>query len=111
MRGKRGQLLLRDLLAALDAMPEKSLIAHELQQDGEVCALGACGVHRGMDMSSLNPEEPKNVARAFDIAEPMAREIAYMNDEYGDHNESCEKRWQRMRDWVASKIKEPAPRA
>jgi hypothetical protein len=105
MRGKRGQQLLRDLLAALDAMPEKRLIQHELQQDGDVCALGACGVHRGMDMSSLDPDEPEDVAAAFDIAEPMAREIVYMNDEYGAYKETPEHRWTRMRAWVAKQIK------
>ena len=30
-RGKRGQLLLRDMLAALDAMPEKRLVPFELE--------------------------------------------------------------------------------
>lgn len=35
IRGKRGQKLLRDLAAALDAMPVKALIADELQtEDG-----------------------------------------------------------------------------
>lgn len=33
IRGKRGQKMLRDLLAALDAMPEKSLIVHELESE------------------------------------------------------------------------------
>ena len=38
MRGKRGQQFFRDLLAALDAMAEKSLIAGELEDaEGAPC--------------------------------------------------------------------------
>ncbi len=119
IRGKRGQKLLTDLLAALDAMPEKSLIAHELEtKDGEVCALGALAKVRGIDMQKLDPEEPEEVATAFGIAPQLAREIVYMNDEYfdGAWNDSTkrydditpEERWKRMRAWVAAQIKSEA---
>ena len=38
IRGRRGQRLLRDLLVALDAMPEKELIVHELETaSGGMC--------------------------------------------------------------------------
>ncbi len=104
-RGKRGQKLLSDLLAALDAMPEKVLIANELEEDGGVCALGALGRERGIDMAKLDPEEPEQVAAAFDIAPPLAQEIVYMNDDW--HNETPEHRWKRMREWIASQIKAP----
>jgi len=115
-RGKRGQKLLVDLLVALDAMPEKALVAHELEtKDGEVCALGALGKARGIDMQKLDPEEPESVAAAFDIATPLAQEIVYMNDEHFDSrwNEATkryedikpEERWASMRAWVASQIK------
>ncbi len=58
IRGKRGQALLTELLTALDAMPDKRLIAHELEtDDGEVCALGAVGKLRQMQLSSLDPED------------------------------------------------------
>jgi hypothetical protein len=102
IKGKRGQKLLTDLLVALDAMPDKSLIVGELEQDGEVCALGALGKARGIDMNTLDPEEPEAVAAVFDIAPQLAQEIAYMNDEWGDH--TPEARWERMRKWVASLI-------
>lgn len=36
IRGKRGQAFLRELLAALDAMPEKRLIARELVDDSQL---------------------------------------------------------------------------
>ena len=101
IRGRRGQRLLRDLLAALDAMPEKRLIAHELEQDGEVCALGACARLRGIDVSDIDPEDSGRVAAVFDIAEPLAREIVWENDEDWT-DKTPEARWARMRKWVAS---------
>jgi hypothetical protein len=103
IRGKRGQKFLRDLLAALDAMPEKSLIADELEVDGEVCAIGALGKARGINMESLDPSEPEGVAAAFDIATCLAQETVYENDEAGYH-ETPEHRWTRMRAWVNSHI-------
>lgn len=140
-RGKRGQKLLRDLLAALDAMPERRLVTEELEisavadeehaqawvkmfndpsaadryrkhhvdtrpveyREGDVCALGALGRVRGLDMSGLDPDDPDGVAAAFDIAAPLAREIVYMNDE-GHYGETPEQRWTRMRAWIASQI-------
>lgn len=83
IRGKRGQAFLRDLLAALDAMPEKRLIAWELEESGEVCAIGSLGKARGVDMSKIDPSEPTAVAAAFNIAEPLAQEVVYENDECG----------------------------
>ena len=40
-RGKRGQRLLRDMLAALDAMADKRLVAHELEVSSEADAKNA----------------------------------------------------------------------
>lgn len=120
-RGKRGQAFFVALLEALDAMPEKRLIMDELQAaDGEVCAIGALGKARGVDMSNVDPFEPSEVAPLFNIAECLAQEVAYMNDEGGQYveipgprrpghgyqcrSENDRERWQRMRDWVASQI-------
>lgn len=112
-RGKRGQAFFRALLAALDGMPEKRLIRHALQaEDGEVCAIGALGKARGVDMSDIDPEEPDQVAPVFDIAECLAQEVVYMNDEYFDYRYVDHKRieitpeelWQKMRAWVAEQI-------
>ncbi len=41
IRGKAGQAALRDLEAALLAMPRKRLVVKALAQGGEVCAIGA----------------------------------------------------------------------
>lgn len=106
IRGKRGQQFLKELLVALDAMPVKELIEHELEQDGEVCAIGALGKARGIDMSKIDPEDPTQVAGAFNIAECLAQEVVFENDEQCSH-ETSEQRWVSMRRWVASKIISP----
>jgi hypothetical protein len=114
IRGKRGQKLLTDLAAALDAMPEKALIIGELETaEGEVCALGALGKARGLDMAAIDPSEPDVVAAAFDIAECLAQEIVWMNDENFDYRWdgnnrveiTPEERWAGMRVWVAKQIR------
>lgn len=105
IRGKRGQEFLRALLKALDDLPEKRLIANELEADGNVCTIGALGRARGLDMAKLDPEDSAAVSGAFNIAEPLAREIVFLNDECG-WNETPEQRWARMRRDIASMIKE-----
>lgn len=109
IRGKRGQAFLRELRDALDAMPEKRLIANALRSEsGEVCAIGAVGVARGVDMATIDPEDREQVSEAFGIAETMAAEIVYENDEaYWRGPETPEHRWQRMRDWVEEHLTTP----
>lgn len=106
IRGKRGQTFLLDLLKALDVLPKKELIAHELvAETGEVCALGALGVARGLDMKGIDPEDTDKVASTFGIADQLAREIVYLNDEWGTYlHETPEQRFNRMRAWIVSKI-------
>lgn len=41
IRGKKGQSFLLEMLHAMDALPEKKLIAHDLLKDGSVCARAA----------------------------------------------------------------------
>lgn len=106
LRGKRGQEFLRELLAGLDAMPEKRLIANDLIREGEVCTLGVIGQTRGVDISTLDPEDSDHVAKVFDIAPAMAKEIVFMNDEFPVRTETPEQRWLRMRAWVAAQIRE-----
>jgi hypothetical protein len=81
IRGARGQAFLRELAAALDAMAAKRLIAGDLARDGEVCALGAVGVARGVCMKDIDPEDREKVANVFGIAPALAAEVMYMNDE------------------------------
>lgn len=109
MRGHRGQAFLKELLAALDAMPEKKLIAHELEQDGCYCALGVIGAARGMDLKSIDPHDTVRVAKEFGLADAMAKEIVFMNDEANWYEETPETRWVRMRAWIAENITEATP--
>lgn len=106
LRGKRGQAFLREMRDALDAMPEKRLIAHEIVSPTGCCAIGAVALRRGLDVTRLDPEDRKGVAATFGIAEAMAGEIAYMNDEAAYYADTPEKRWLRMREWVEGAITE-----
>lgn len=105
IRGKRGQSLLRDLLQALDDMPEKILIADALvDAEGDHCVLGVLGHKRGIPLSKLDPEDSNTVADAFDIANALACEIVYINDEAGNYGETPQERWGRVRRWVCEQI-------
>lgn len=104
MRGRRGQSFLRELVAALDAMPEKRLITHELEHEGNVCAIGSVGIARGTNMSRLDPEDPETISGAFGIAHQLVREIEFENDE-GAWDETPEQRWDRMRRWAISHLR------
>lgn len=106
IRGNRGQAFLREMLAALDAMPEKSLIAESLvEEDGSVCAMGAVAVKRGLDMSKVDPEDPWDVAAKFGVNVALVQEIAFQNDEGTWKSETPQERWARMRMWVIRQIK------
>lgn len=82
IKGARGQALLRELLAGLDAMPEKRLVAGELQADGSFCALGVVGHVRGLDLASIDTYDVESLGPKFNIAEALAREIMFINDEH-----------------------------
>ncbi len=110
IRGKRGQAFLRELIEALDAMPDKRLIAHELRKDGEVCALGCVGEKRGVDLESLDPEDHYKLAQVFNIARPLVQEIEYLNDECYWRDNTPEKRWATMRAWAVQQLN-PSPSA
>lgn len=104
IRGKRGQAFLRELIEALDTMPEKRLIAHDLEHAGNVCAIGSVGLKRGVDMSTIDPEDYDKIAGIFGIAHQLVQEIEWMNDE-GQWNPTPEKRWQFMRDWAVKNLR------
>lgn len=114
IRGKRGQAFLRELMEALDAMPEKRLIAGEYW-NGEACALGVLGAKRGIDPITVDPDDYARLARMFGVAYQLIQEIEYENDDAVPYwiAESPETRWRRMRHWVDIHLIEwdpPAPR-
>jgi hypothetical protein len=139
IRGRRGQAFLREMLATLDAMPEKRLIAGDLVFEGlpnwdgeneiivgadelitdrgavvrvgEVCAMGAVGRARKLDMSKVDSHEAESVADLFGISGALAKEIAYVNDEdwqYGKKDTS-ENRFERVHAWVAKHLATDPP--
>jgi hypothetical protein len=118
LQGRRGQLFLMEMLAAMDALPVKRLVANELEapdlvpcshwgmfEAQSVCAIGAVGKRRGVDMTSIDPDDYETVARKFGIAQAMAQEIVFINDEWG--RETPEARFIRVREWIASQIYAP----
>lgn len=103
IQGRRGQAFLREMLAAMDALPAKELVTHELEIGGAVCALGSVGKARGIDMGKLDPEDWEGVACEFGIAGPMAAEIVFMNDECF-YDATPAERFTKMREWIESKL-------
>lgn len=119
IRGRRGQAFLRELAAAMDAMEEKALISDELvNAEGGCCAIGVICKTRGVDVSTIDYEDPESVGNAVGIAKQLAAEIEYENDENGVEcvrsgyewrvvRETPEKRWERMRRWVDEHVTKP----
>lgn len=130
IRGKRGQALLVELLAALDAMPDKRLVAGELEADGQFCALGVVGQARGLNLAAIDTYDVEALGAKFNIAEQLAREIMWVNDDHVSdtrwmdveicgplqhwrdrvtsvrvpHENAGAERWIEVRNWVASHI-------
>jgi len=105
IRGKTGQAFLRELVEALETMPVKRLVVNELYAYGEVCALGAVAVKRGLDVREVDPDDIDTVASLFGITHQLACEIVYLNDEANWINATPETRWQGMLDWAKRNIK------
>jgi hypothetical protein len=112
IKGRRGQAFLRELIEALDALPEKELIADQLVDnelicdDSRVCALGAVGLRRGIEMRGLDPEDHDALAQTFGIARRMVAEIEWENDEaFWAGQETPEHRWRRVRAWAQDNLK------
>lgn len=109
LRGKRGQAVLREALAALDALPKAELIAGDLEAAGSVCLLGAVGTRRNLNMTGVDVEDHEHVASLFALPHALACEIMWENDEGGRYGETPRARWERMRRWIASNIKGDLP--
>lgn len=105
LRGKRGQSFLKRILVALDSMEKKELIDETLAENGAYCTLGALAKHESIQVDDLDSECYEHVAKRFDIAEAMTREIVWENDECGYYAETPNRRYERMRSWVISNIK------
>lgn len=119
IRGRRGQAFLREMAAALDALPVKELVAEDIVRDREhVCAIGSVALARKIDVSALDVTDGDLVGQTFGITSILAREIAYQNDENGpsgytrrdisrERDETPAERWTRMRAWVDENLLKP----
>lgn len=84
LKGKAGQAILRELEAALLALPSKRLIAGNLvDAHGEVCAIGALAEHRGEitdDMIGQGEYDMEEVGIALGMPRLVAWKVVEMND-------------------------------
>ena len=91
IKGKHGQAFLRELADALDAMPEKVLVAGELQaENGCHCTLGVIGQKRGLDVANMDIDDYDGIATSLGVNAKIAQEIMWENDETFSENEYVE---------------------
>lgn len=125
LRGKRGQAVLKELEAALLALPEKKLLNGKLSSNGGVCAIGALALKRRMDAGEardaalrwmeeqVDPEDCEGwgeqttafAKQHLKIVKVLAYKISFENDEgRGEYNhghrETEEERFERVLKWV-----------
>ena len=117
IRGRRGQQLLRDLVAGLDALPVPELAAGALEdpETGCLCALGAVRLHRGAEAVPLSfePTDPdidwRELAEPFNISLTLANAVVSQN-EYGSElndEQSRRRRWLSVRAWAVGHLIAP----
>lgn len=115
MRGQLGQQELRELEAALVALPEKRLIHGLLTDDeGGVCAIGCYAKHKGLDLSKFDPEyDSDEVGIKAGMPRLVAWKVVALNDVELDTvwEDGCsrrmtpEERYERTLTWVRNQIK------
>ena len=111
IKGKRGQTFLREMLGALDSLPEKRLIAGELvTSSGKVCAIGSVMLKRNENTANIDVEDYESIAKIMGISEALVREIEYINDEVGvftsNPQDAEESRFRIVRGWIIRNIAE-----
>lgn len=104
LRGARGQRELRELEAALLALPEKRLIHGAAEENGEVCAIACYGQRKGVDLSKFHAySESDRIGVAGGMPRLVAWKVVEMNDEEFDR-ETPEQRYEKMFAWVRSQL-------
>lgn len=111
IRGKRGQAFLRELLAAVDLAERDGiefttgvLVLRETIGGEPFCAMCALGAVLHARGEAVPPGEAEAsdydwFARHLDIAEPLAREVMFENDEGAGS-------WSDIRRWAKSLLRE-----
>jgi hypothetical protein len=120
INGKQGQALLKELEAALLALPEPKLIAGEFaMSDGEVCALGALALARGVPAEEMAKweEDPETAETKLGMSYTLAWEIIAANDDgaYPGHSYYAkwtdEKRYEYVLNWIRQHLAPQQPAA
>ncbi len=118
LRGRRGQAFLRELVAALDALPQPELSEGALgdQRTGCVCALGAVALAQGQSFADLAKDDgngsPDEAAEWYSISPTLANEIISANDDWRDGNtvDVRRSRWRHVRAWAVRHLIEAPQR-
>ena len=115
LRGRAGQAALRDLEAALLALPQKRLIRGLLVSDdgADVCAVGAYARYKGEDIAKHVPYASDDVAIACGMPRLVAWKVVALNDfEIDDHyvtgqrvTYTPEERYIKVLAWVREQLK------
>lgn len=110
IRGKRGQNFLKELRDALDALPEKKLIADDLVDgQGGVCAIASVGKMRGYNMEDVRQDNDE-ISQLFGISQALVRKIESINDDFGYYRVlTPENRYAIVYEWVESEIYKNGP--
>jgi hypothetical protein len=106
LHGKQGQEELRVLRQALIALPEKRLI-HDLlvDEDGEVCAIGAYAKYKGLDLQKFDPEDATDeVGIEAGMPALAAWKVVEMNDMELHSGFSPEERYTKILAWVDGQL-------
>ena len=105
LHGKRGQTELRELEAALLALPVPRLIYGTLtDDDGGICAIAAYGRHKGVDLSTFDAEEDSvDVGIIGGMPRLVAWQIVELND--SGRRETPEERYVRVLAWVREQLR------
>lgn len=126
IRSKRGQAFLKELLAAIEVLPDKRLASGVIAKpDGPVCSLGAMALARRIasgedprlvldELSSIIVDDSDERWKGEEIEEwakqelacpsHLAWEIPFVNDYGSFHSETPESRYERMVAWTRAKI-------
>lgn len=107
LQSKEGQAELLILHEALMALPKKRLIQGLLvDEEGEVCGIGAYARHKGLDLKEFDPEDETD---EVGIYAGMPKLVAWKVVCKNDHDYSFltpEQRYTRMLKWVEGQLKE-----
>lgn len=116
IRGQRGQRFLRELVAALDALPTPELSSGALEdaKTGCCCAFGAVRRLRGPENVKLwfHPEEedmtPNHLAEPFGVSQTLAWAVVQANEDMNESNaeQARRHRWAEVRAWAVRHLQE-----